>query len=356
MEMISIDIGCGKNKLYGAIGLDFSAVGLQDIAIDLNKDKIPFDDNSVDFVYSSHALEHLSIDGFFHIVNEIYRVLKPTGQVFLKVPYFTSNINLANPFHNNMICFNEHTFRFFSSEERVGCLDELDYLTPTCQTWGLRYSANSEIDVEFRTERIDFVYFPEFQALSDSDRRRMRRQQLNVVESIHYHLRPIKPCPSLLSSEAQDLPDFSELDLLRKQLSENIGYLRQMMLHLKAAKKSVFLFGSDQLDILRNGLNSMEEIGGLNFVQDGNLFRDPQSGLLFPLDEVCRITRIHMLNTRSLIDLLPEIDRLLVGQTVRARTVRFLIHIKNQFRRYFLMQHTRKQAMHKTSPDQQNGR
>lgn len=157
--MITIDIGCGRKKIAGAIGIDFSSMSNADIILDLNHAKLPFEDNSVDFAFSSHALEHLTIDGFLNVLKEVYRILKPTGQFKIVVPYFTTTTNFANPFHNNNICFNEHTFRFFSSDYETEALEKYEYQTPSCPQWGLRYSANSELGIEFRTLKVGFFLF-----------------------------------------------------------------------------------------------------------------------------------------------------------------------------------------------------
>ena len=52
-------------KIAGVIGVDFSKMSDADIVIDLNKERLPFDGSSVDFIYSSHTLEYLSLYGFF---------------------------------------------------------------------------------------------------------------------------------------------------------------------------------------------------------------------------------------------------------------------------------------------------
>lgn len=194
--MMILDIGCGRKKIPGAIGIDFSPLSDADVSLDLNRDRLPFNDSSVDFVYSSHTLEHLSVEGFFHTIAEVYRVLKPDAQFNLLVPYFTDTLSLANPFHNNGLCFNEHTFRFFSSEKECAAIPAESYQTPSCPQWGLRYSANAEIAVEFRTISVERFFFPAYRDKSAADRDLAGKRYLNVTEQIDYSLQAIKPCPS----------------------------------------------------------------------------------------------------------------------------------------------------------------
>jgi hypothetical protein len=57
-----IDIGCGRKKLAGSIGLDCSPFSTADIVLDLNVDPLPFEDDTIDFVHSSHALVQFKLN------------------------------------------------------------------------------------------------------------------------------------------------------------------------------------------------------------------------------------------------------------------------------------------------------
>jgi len=48
--------------------------------------RLPIEDNSVDNLYCSHVLEHLSFQDFHHALKESYRVLKPNGVFRLVMP------------------------------------------------------------------------------------------------------------------------------------------------------------------------------------------------------------------------------------------------------------------------------
>lgn len=51
-----------------------------DLRIDVRKG-LPYKDNSVDFIYSEHFIEHLSADEAKSFFKECYRVLKPGGVI-----------------------------------------------------------------------------------------------------------------------------------------------------------------------------------------------------------------------------------------------------------------------------------
>lgn len=59
---------------------------------DLTK-KFPWADNSVDVIYSSHTLEHLSKTQGLHFLSECYRILKPNGIVRIVVPDLRSYVD-----------------------------------------------------------------------------------------------------------------------------------------------------------------------------------------------------------------------------------------------------------------------
>lgn len=82
-KKIKIDIGCGKNKINGFIGVDFDSATNPDIvasALDL-----PFEDNSVDEVYSAHLGEHFDPNEEKQFFDEIYRVLKKGCKATIKI-------------------------------------------------------------------------------------------------------------------------------------------------------------------------------------------------------------------------------------------------------------------------------
>jgi hypothetical protein len=61
---VVVDLGCGWNKLvspkdgYKVIGVDHVENNIVDVRCDLNG-RLPFDDNSVEAVFSQHCIENL---------------------------------------------------------------------------------------------------------------------------------------------------------------------------------------------------------------------------------------------------------------------------------------------------------
>src|SRR2546422_11352113 len=77
-----LDIGCGRNKAPGAIGIDKIALPGVDIVHDLNSFPYPFGDSSFDEIYATHVIEHL--DTIVGAMEEIHRLAKPNAKVVFK--------------------------------------------------------------------------------------------------------------------------------------------------------------------------------------------------------------------------------------------------------------------------------
>lgn len=82
-KKIKIDIGCGKNKKEGFIGIDIDKNTHPDIVASALE--LPFEDNSVDEVNSFHLVEHFHPYEALKFFDEIYRVLKKNCSAIIKI-------------------------------------------------------------------------------------------------------------------------------------------------------------------------------------------------------------------------------------------------------------------------------
>jgi SAM-dependent methyltransferase len=89
--MVKLDIGCGKNKREGFIGVDQFPMENVDIVLDVVKDTWPWADGEVEEIHCSHFIEHLSAKDRVVFMNNAYRVLKPEGKITIIVPHWASN-------------------------------------------------------------------------------------------------------------------------------------------------------------------------------------------------------------------------------------------------------------------------
>lgn len=105
-----LDIGCGINKIPGAIGIDSNPNSNADITHDLNSFPYPFGDNTFDKVYCIDVLEH--VDDLIKVMEEIHRISKDGAEINIRVPHFSSTHAYGDPTHKHF--FNTQSFDYFT--------------------------------------------------------------------------------------------------------------------------------------------------------------------------------------------------------------------------------------------------
>jgi hypothetical protein len=87
---LKLDLGCGKTKRAGFVGVDRRKFDGVDVVAELTA-PWPWADGSVEEVHMSHVLEHFTGRERVHIFNELYRVLVKGGKATIITPYWCSN-------------------------------------------------------------------------------------------------------------------------------------------------------------------------------------------------------------------------------------------------------------------------
>jgi ubiquinone/menaquinone biosynthesis C-methylase UbiE len=107
---VRLDIGCGRSKLKGTLGVDIVPLPGVNVVADLNSG-LPFRDNSVDEIYTSHTLEH--VDNFTGTMEELYRICKPNALVHIWVPHASCPfVTWIDPTHRRGLTI--ETFSYFN--------------------------------------------------------------------------------------------------------------------------------------------------------------------------------------------------------------------------------------------------
>lgn len=110
-----LDIGCGRNKHPGAVGLDKNPNTDADILHDLGEFPYPFPANEFDEVVSFHVAEHLP--DVMSFMNEIHRITKPGGRVRLVAPHYTNPDWPSDLTHRNHL--NSYSFQYFTADRQL---------------------------------------------------------------------------------------------------------------------------------------------------------------------------------------------------------------------------------------------
>ncbi len=98
MEVIKLDLGCGRSCQPGFIGVDLYADEAQ-IKHDLFKFPFPFKPESVDEIHCSHFIEHIPQEKRWPFFEECWRMLKPDGIMKITVPNWKSERSYGDMTH-----------------------------------------------------------------------------------------------------------------------------------------------------------------------------------------------------------------------------------------------------------------
>ncbi len=93
-----LHIGCGTVYKEGWINIDNNSDGNIQM-LDLNWDlrnPLPFDDNSIDYIFNEHFLEHLTVEEGQRALKDFLRVLKPQGIMRIAMPDLESIVAIYN--------------------------------------------------------------------------------------------------------------------------------------------------------------------------------------------------------------------------------------------------------------------
>lgn len=163
---MKINIGGGYKKYDNFLNLDLDPHTNPDFIVNLEVDKLPFDDNIITEVKAHHILEHLG-EGFFHLMQELYRVCKDGAIIDIIVPHHRHDIFLADPTHRRPILiegmrlfskkFNKTNIDNSGSSSNLGIVFDVDFeiieTGYTLDPFYVDYVQTTESDVVIEKER-----------------------------------------------------------------------------------------------------------------------------------------------------------------------------------------------------------
>jgi predicted SAM-dependent methyltransferase len=161
-----LDLGCGKKKQEGFIGVDKVQMDGVDVVWDLENFPWPFDDESIDEIYCSHYVEHTS--DLIRFMDEVYRILKQGHDCTILAPYYNSIEAWRDPTHKRAI--SEQTFDYFDKAWREK-----------------RALGHYDIKSDFLKTH-EFILNPEWKMRSEEARNFAIRHYTNVVEELRITL------------------------------------------------------------------------------------------------------------------------------------------------------------------------
>ena len=124
---VIVELGCGRKKTQGRIGIDKFDLPHVDIVADLEEGLAFLPDHSVDEIHCRSVMEH--IENFETLMAEMVRVLKADGTAHIFVPHFSNPYYYSDYTHKRF--FGLYTFYYFVSPQYQPRRKVPDYYTQT---------------------------------------------------------------------------------------------------------------------------------------------------------------------------------------------------------------------------------
>ena len=96
-----LDLGCGRNKQAGAVGVDRNPASQADLLCDLDSVPYPFRADSFDEIHMHHVIEHLG--DVVAVVAELWRIARYGARVLIATPHFSSIHSYTDPGHRQRL-------------------------------------------------------------------------------------------------------------------------------------------------------------------------------------------------------------------------------------------------------------
>lgn len=181
--MIKIDIGSGDHDRDDYVSIDIDPNSNADHILDLERDTLPFADSSVDTVMAHHVLEHLG-HGFFHCMQELYRVCAHGAVLDIVVPHPRHDAFIIDPTHRRAIM--PMTMQLFSQKFNRLCREKKWPSSRLGEFYGVDFEI---LDFQYKFEETAKQMLS---TLADDQVEEYMKQHNNLISEIHIRMIAIK--------------------------------------------------------------------------------------------------------------------------------------------------------------------
>lgn len=137
---MKLEIGGGRTP-RGEGFLNCDILDCADIVIDLEKGKLPFEDNSVDEVYSAHCLEH--VNNAVAVLAEVLRICRVGATVEMRLPHWL----------HPMASCSGHVHVLSDRQVEIWCSHPENFWPDSIKSFRLVKPIHYQIDVDFHELR-----------------------------------------------------------------------------------------------------------------------------------------------------------------------------------------------------------
>lgn len=148
-----LHIGCGTNILSGWLNSEYYPKSASILHLDATR-SFPFEDNSFDFVFSEHMIEHITFAEAQDMLAECYRTLKRGGRLRISAPDLSFLIELYREEKSDL---QREYIQWFSSTliEWAPYSDATFVINNFISDWGHKFTYDEET-LRFSLEKAGF--------------------------------------------------------------------------------------------------------------------------------------------------------------------------------------------------------
>lgn len=111
--MTKLNLGCGRDKREGYVNIDASDEAKPDLTLNIEFDRLPYEDGTVEEVLAYNVLEQISCPRHFvNVMNELWRVVKTGGRLLVRVPNAEHICAFQDPM--DVMRFTENSFDYMA--------------------------------------------------------------------------------------------------------------------------------------------------------------------------------------------------------------------------------------------------
>ena len=180
---MKLNIGGGDRRYDGFVNIDYDQNCKPDYCFDMEKERWPFEDNSVDSVIAHHVLEHLG-EGYFHVMQELYRVCEHGATIDIVVPHFRHDTFIHDPTHRRPITVDG--MLLFSKKYNDWCKEQGAAASRLGYHFGVDFEVVDHHDVP------DPTYLDAFTSTPKEEAAKYIVEHNNIIMEVHMKLVVIK--------------------------------------------------------------------------------------------------------------------------------------------------------------------
>lgn len=181
---MKINLGSGIVRIDGFVNVDSDPNCNPDYVVDIGKESLPFEDNSVDHVIAHHVFEHIG-EGFFDLIKELYRVCENDAVIEVRVPHPRHDVFFGDLTHVRVI-----TIENMRPLSKSYC-DTQQHINTSWS--GYAHMLNVDFDIFDYDYQFDPMFIQLYGHIEDAVQINwMARAMNNAITEIHFKMMVIK--------------------------------------------------------------------------------------------------------------------------------------------------------------------